>query len=128
MHRVGKHVSALLNKPHNGRLAALSPEVTHARRELEYIVGFDREEIQLSLHFTVGKVCSLLLRVQSATLNAQWVWHVCQFLHFGNIQTILPDRPGEIQCNGTETIMNRAHANSAYNVHCTDIPRGRYLV
>ena len=40
------------NKPHNnGRLAALFPEVTHEdffRSELEYTVGFDREEIQLS--------------------------------------------------------------------------------
>ena len=41
-----------LNEPHNGRLAALFPEVTHEeflRRELEYIFGFDRKEIQLSL-------------------------------------------------------------------------------
>ena len=40
------------NKPHNGRLAALFPEVTHEeflRRELEYTVGLDREEIQMSL-------------------------------------------------------------------------------
>ena len=38
----------LLNKPHNGRLAALFPEVTHAefvRRELECIIGLDGEEI-----------------------------------------------------------------------------------
>ena len=38
----------LLNKPHNGRLAALFPEVTHAefsRRELECTVGFNREKI-----------------------------------------------------------------------------------
>ena len=36
----------------NGRLPALFPEVTHKdffRSELEYTVGFDREEIQLSL-------------------------------------------------------------------------------
>ena len=34
-----------LNKPHNGRLAALFPEVTHEflQRELEYTVGLDRE-------------------------------------------------------------------------------------
>ena len=40
------------NKPHNGCLAARFPEVTHEdffRSELEYTVGFDREEIQLSL-------------------------------------------------------------------------------
>ena len=40
------------NKLHNGRLAALFLEVTHKeflRRELEYTVGLDREEIQLSL-------------------------------------------------------------------------------
>ena len=40
------------NKPHNGRLAALFLEVTHEeflRRELEYTVGLDQEEIQLSL-------------------------------------------------------------------------------
>ena len=40
------------NKPHNGRLAALFPEVTHKeflRRELECAGGLDREEIQLSL-------------------------------------------------------------------------------
>ena len=39
-----------LNKPHNGRLAGLFPEVTHEeflRREVEYTVGSDREEIQL---------------------------------------------------------------------------------
>ena len=38
----------LLNKPHNGRLAALFPEVTLAefvRRELECIIGLDGEEI-----------------------------------------------------------------------------------
>ena len=38
----------LLNKPHNGRLAALFLEVTHAefvRRELECTIGFDGEEI-----------------------------------------------------------------------------------
>ena len=37
--------------PHNGRLAGLFSEVTHEdffRSELEYTVGFDREEIQLS--------------------------------------------------------------------------------
>ena len=41
-----------MNKPHNGCLAAPFPEVTHEeflRRELEYTVGLDREEIQLSL-------------------------------------------------------------------------------
>ena len=40
------------SKPHNGRLAALFPEVTHKeflQRELENTVGLDREEIQLSL-------------------------------------------------------------------------------
>ena len=31
--------------------------------------------------FTVGKVCSLPLKVQSGTLNAQWVWHIWQFQH-----------------------------------------------
>ena len=42
------YMLATLNKPHNGRLAALFPEVTHAefvRRELECIIGFDGEEI-----------------------------------------------------------------------------------
>ena len=37
---------------HNGRLAALFPEVTHEellQKELKYTVGFDPEEIQLSL-------------------------------------------------------------------------------
>ena len=46
------HVIPPLNKPHNGHLAALIPEVTHAeflRKELEFTVGFDREEIQMSL-------------------------------------------------------------------------------
>ena len=41
-----------LNKLHNGHLAALFLEVSHEeflRRELEYTVGFHREEIQLSL-------------------------------------------------------------------------------
>ena len=45
---------AILDKPHNGRLAARFPEVTQAeffRRELKCTVGFDREEIQLSLNF-----------------------------------------------------------------------------
>ena len=40
------------SKPHNGRLVALFPEVTHKeflRRELEYTVGLDREEMQLCL-------------------------------------------------------------------------------
>ena len=40
------------NRPHDGRLAALSPEVTHEdffRSELEYTAGLDREEIPLSL-------------------------------------------------------------------------------
>ena len=44
----GSTCQLLLNKPHNGRLAALSPEVTQAefvRRELECIIGFDGEEI-----------------------------------------------------------------------------------
>ena len=44
------------NKPHNGRLAALFPEVTH--EELEYIVGFDQEEIQLSLISLWGKIAA----------------------------------------------------------------------
>ena len=44
----GSTCQLLLNKPHNGRLAALFPEVTHAefyRRELECTIGFDGEEI-----------------------------------------------------------------------------------
>ena len=48
----GSMCQLLLNKPHNGRLAALFPEVTHAelfRRELECTIGFDGEEIQMSL-------------------------------------------------------------------------------
>ena len=41
-----------LNKPHNGRFAALFPEVTHAeffRKELECTFVFDGEVIQLFL-------------------------------------------------------------------------------
>ena len=39
------------SKPHIGRLAALFLEVTHEflRRELEYTVRLDREEMQLTL-------------------------------------------------------------------------------
>ena len=40
-----------LNKPHNGRLAAVFPKVTHEEflsRELEYTVGPDRGEIQFN--------------------------------------------------------------------------------
>ena len=40
------------SKPQNGRLAALFPALTHKeflRKELEYTIGFDRNEIQLSL-------------------------------------------------------------------------------
>ena len=44
----GSTCQLLLKKSHNGCLAALFPEVTHVefvRRELEYIIGFDGEEI-----------------------------------------------------------------------------------
>ena len=52
MHRVGSTCQLPSNKLHNGRLAALFLEVIHAKfssRELECTVGFDREEIRLSL-------------------------------------------------------------------------------
>ena len=42
----------LFNKPHNGRLAALFPEVSHVeffRKELECTFVFNGEEIQLFL-------------------------------------------------------------------------------
>ena len=44
----GSTCQLLLKKPHNGRLAALFPEVTQEEfvgRELDYIIGFDGEEI-----------------------------------------------------------------------------------
>ena len=47
-YHVGSTCQLLLNQPHNGRLTAYFPEVTHAefvRRELECTVGFDGEEI-----------------------------------------------------------------------------------
>ena len=47
-----------LNKPHNGYLAALFLEVTHAqffRKELECTIGSDGEEI-IVFDFTVGEV------------------------------------------------------------------------
>ena len=50
MHHVVQHVP--LDKSHNGCLTALFQEVTHEeflQRALEYTVGVDREEIQLSL-------------------------------------------------------------------------------
>ena len=31
--------------------------------------------------FTVGKVGSLPLKVQSGTVNTQWAWHIWQFPH-----------------------------------------------
>ena len=63
------------NKPHNGHLVALFWQVTHAeffQTELEYTVGFNREDFD----FTVGKVYSLLLKIQSGSLNVQWVYHI----------------------------------------------------
>ena len=56
------------NKPHNGHLAALFPEVTHkdfSLSELEYTAGFDREEIHLSLISPWEKFVAYLLRVRS---------------------------------------------------------------
>ena len=47
---------------------------------LQYSVGFNREK---TIDFTVGKVCGLPLRVWSWSLNAQWVWYICQFQRFG---------------------------------------------
>ena len=74
-------------KPHNAHLADLFPEATHAeffRRKLECNVGFEREEIQLSLIITTeGNVHSLQLNVHSGSLNVRWGWYICQFQHFG---------------------------------------------
>ena len=88
--RTSSMCQLLLNKLHNGHLAALFPEVTHAeffRRELECILGFNQEEIY---DFTMGKVYSLLLKELSGSLNAWWAWHICQFQHFGKRYRLFP--------------------------------------
>ena len=58
---------AVLNKPHNGCLAALFPEVTHVesfRKELDCTFVFDGNVFD----FTVVKVRNLTRKVQSGSL------------------------------------------------------------
>ena len=42
----------------------------------------------------MGKV-RLSLKVQSESLNAQWVWHICWFSAFEKISTISTDKKFE---------------------------------
>ena len=43
------------------------------------------EKNPIVFDFTVGKVCSLPLKVQSGNVNARWAWHICQFQRFGKL-------------------------------------------
>ena len=62
------------SKSHNGRLAALFPEVTHEEfceeNYTEYTGGLDQEKINaIVFAFTVGKVRNLPLKVQSGSFK-----------------------------------------------------------
>ena len=97
-----------MNKLHNSSLEAHFPEVTQARffqREMTCTVGFDPEEIQLSVIFTVGKVCILLLEVISGSLNARGRSVSASFSIYE--RNIYEYKFGldEKKCNGAEIIM-----------------------
>ena len=70
------------NKPYNDRLAALFPKVTHAEIFRRELLGSIEKKL-IVFDFTVGKLHSLPLKVQSGSLHVQWVWHICQFQRFG---------------------------------------------
>ena len=53
---------------------------------MECTVGFSWVELH---DITVGNVCSLPLKVQSRSLNAQWVWHIWKFQRFGKRYQLL---------------------------------------
>ena len=44
----------------------------------------------IAIDFTGEKVHKLLLKVKSWTLNALWVWHICNFQLFGDRYRLLP--------------------------------------
>ena len=58
------------------------------RKVLECTVGVQQENIVL--YFIMGKVRMLPLKVRSGSLNAQWMWHICQFQCFGRRYRLFP--------------------------------------
>ena len=43
--------------------------------------------------------------MRSGSLNAQWVWHIRQFQHFGKRYQLFQVEPNKIECYGVETIV-----------------------
>ena len=87
------------NKLLNGCLAALFLEVTCHKRTGFQCLGSSviRNHIAIIDNLTMGKVSGLSLKVQSESLNAQWVWHICWFSAFEKISTISTDKKFKAQ-------------------------------
>ena len=83
------------------------------------------------IDFTMGKVCSLPLKLQRWSLNVRWVWHICQFQHFGTeILTIPMDKKlGQLKWSVMvqRQSWNFVLTNSIHHIYCTNTSQERVL-